>query len=103
MTETVDEFLAVQADLSERDGSAWTEAEVRSYLARRGLTPRAYLEEVARNRASIADYVPRPIPDPEKEPELYEHYLRSTDAMNSMITIEAMDKERQAKAKAKGD
>lgn len=100
MSEPIDEFREAQAVLSESDGHQWTEAEVRAYLERRGMTPRAFLEDHAAFVASIAGYEPRPIPDPEKEPELYEQYLQATYPINSLITLDAWEKEQKEKAKA---
>jgi hypothetical protein len=103
VSELVSEILEVAAALSENLGRQWTEADARAYLERRGLTPRAFLEENAAFVAKCAAYEPRPIPDPETEPELYEQYLQATYPINSLTTLDAWEQEQKDKAKGRAD
>lgn len=73
---TIEAFELVKAKLMEQTGSVLTDEQVQEYLILRRQTPEQWLEWDADLSASIVN-VPLRIPDKEKDPEGYQHYVDS--------------------------
>ena len=72
----IEAYVQVKAKLAGKLGQEISDEQVRTYLDRRGLSPEEWLEEDAELLASIPD-APERVPDPEQDPEGYQHYLDS--------------------------
>jgi hypothetical protein len=69
----------VIAALGEGMDTPVTEDQARAYLDRRGMTAAEFLVEDAEHERIAAAHVSPPVPDPERDPEGYAHYLYMTN------------------------